>query len=301
MDLAVRQVLTGVVVVSSVVAAAVVAVLVLAYLRQESMVFFPDRHVRFTPADLGMAFEEVRLTTSDGVVVAAWWIPAPNGRGALIFCHGNAGNVGDRIGKLRLFHDLGLSVLAFDYRGYGASEGKPSEEGTARDMDAAVAHVRDAIGVPLERTVFYGESLGGAVAIEAAVRFPLAALVVESTFTSTRAMARRHYPFVPSFLVRVGYDSLSRVGALACPKLILHGPRDTIVPFEMGEALFRAAAEPKRFATLVGDHNSGGILESPEACRALAELLDAALGAGPTRTARESDPSGVLAPAPGGP
>ena len=285
--MAVRQVLTGVLALAAMVAAGLVALLGLAYFRQESLIFFPDRHVRFTPADLGMAFEDVRLETSDGVTLAAWWVPAPQGRGALIFSHGNAGNMGDRVGKLRLFHDLGLSVLAFDYRGYGASQGKPSEEGTAHDMDAAVTHVRDSRGVPLDRTVFYGESLGGAVVIEAATRFPPAALVAESTFTSARAMARRHYPFVPPALVRVGYDSLSRVRRLACPTLFLHGPADTIVPFEMGEALFRAAPEPKRFAALVGDHNSGGILESPEACRKLAEFLDAVLGVGPPRNAQE--------------
>jgi len=285
--MAVRQVLTGALALAAVMAAGLVALLGLAYFRQESLIFFPDRHVRFTPADLGMAFGDVRLETSDGVTLAAWWVPAPQGRGALIFSHGNAGNMGDRVGKLRLFHDLGLSVLAFDYRGYGASQGKPSEEGTAHDMDAAVAHVRDSRGVPLDRTVFYGESLGGAVVIEAATRFPPAALVAESTFTSARAMARRHYPFVPPALVRVGYDSLSRVRRLACPTLFLHGPADTIVPFEMGEALFRAAPEPKRFAALVGDHNSGGILESPEACRKLAELLDAVLGVGPPRNAQE--------------
>jgi fermentation-respiration switch protein FrsA (DUF1100 family) len=274
----VKQVLAGVIVLASLVVIATVALLGLAYFRQESLIFFPDRHIRLTPADLGMDFEDVRLTTSDGVVVAAWWVPAAPSRGALIFCHGNAGNVGDRVGKLRLFHDLGLSVLAFDYRGYGTSGGRPSEEGTARDMDAAVAHVRDARGIRLARTVFYGESLGGAVAVEAATRFRPAALVVESTFTSARAMARRHYPFVPPALIRVRYDSLSRVRGLACPKLILHGPRDTIVPFEMGEELLRAAPEPKRFATLPGDHNSGGILESPEAVHALAELLDAMPG-----------------------
>lgn len=285
--MAVRQVLTGALALAAVMAAGLVALLGLAFFRQESLIFFPDRHVRFTPADLGMAFEDVRLETSDGVTLAAWWVPAPHGRGALIFSHGNAGNMGDRVGKLRLFHDLGLSVLAFDYRGYGASQGKPSEEGMAHDMDAAIAHVRDSRGVPLDRTVFYGESLGGAVVIEAATRFPPAALVAESTFTSARAMARRHYPFVPPALVRVGYDSLSRVRRLACPKLFLHGPADTIVPFEMGEALFRAAPEPKRFATLVGDHNSGGILESPEACRKLAEFLDAVLGVGPPRNAQE--------------
>jgi uncharacterized protein len=280
---AVGKVLTGALVLAAVVAAAVVALLWLAYFRQESLIFFPDRHLRFTPADVGMVFEDVRLETSDGVTVAAWWIPRPSGRGALIFCHGNAGNMGDRVGKLRPFHDLGLSVLALEYRGYGASQGRPSEQGTARDMDAAVTYLRDARGIPLDRTVFYGESLGGAVVVEGATRWLPAALVAESTFTSARAMARQHYPFVPPALIRVRYDSLSRVGGLTCLKLFLHGPADTIVPFEMGEELFRAAPEPKRFATLVGDHNSGGILESPEAYWAFAALLQDALG-DPPRT-----------------
>jgi fermentation-respiration switch protein FrsA (DUF1100 family) len=275
---AVGKVLTGVLALAAVVAAALVALLALAHFRQESLIFFPDRHLRFTPADLGMIFEDVRLETSDGMKIAAWWIPRLNGRGALIFCHGNAGNMGDRVGKLRLFHDLGLSVLALEYRGYGSSQGRPSEQGTARDMDAAVTYLRDARGIPLDRTVFYGESLGGAVVIEGATGWLPAVLVAESTFTSARAMARKHYPFVPPALIRVRYDSLSRVRGLTCLKLFLHGPADTIVPFEMGEELFRAAPQPKRFATLVGDHNSGGILESPEACRAFAALLQDALG-----------------------
>jgi fermentation-respiration switch protein FrsA (DUF1100 family) len=270
-----KKVLTATVLAASLVA---VAALALAISHQESLVFFPDRNVRFTPADLGMAFEDVRLVAGDGVALGAWWIPSPRSRGALVFAHGNAGNMGDRVDKLRLFRALGLSVLAFDYRGYGRSEGRPSEGGTARDMDAAVAWVRDAKGVPLERTVFYGESLGGAVAIAAAARECPGALVVESTFTSVRDMARRHYPFVPGWLVRIGYDSRSRIAALACPKLILHGPRDSIVPFAMGEELFRAASEPKRFARLAGDHNSGGILESPEAYQAFAALLHDVLG-----------------------
>jgi uncharacterized protein len=274
----VKNVLTGSVVAASVVVLAVLALLGLAISHQEALVYFPDRMIRSTPADLGMAFEDARLVAGDGVALAAWWIPSPRSRGALIFAHGNAGNMGDRVGKLRLFQGLGLSVLAFDYRGYGRSEGRPSEDGTARDMDAAVAYVRETRGVPLERTVFYGESLGGAVAIAAAARECPGALVVESTFTSVRDLAGRHYPFVPGWLVRIGYDSRSRIAALACPKLILHGPHDTIVPFAMGEELFRAASEPKRFATLAGDHNSGGILESPEAYQAFAALLRDVLG-----------------------
>jgi len=273
-----KRVVTGTLLAAAVVALAALALLGLAFSRQGSLVYFPDRHLRLTPADLGMAFEDVRLVTADGVALSAWWIPSPRSRGALVFAHGNAGNMGDRVGKLRLFLGMGLSVMAFDYRGYGGSEGSPSEEGTARDMDAAVAHVRDVRGVPPERTIFYGESLGGAVAIAAAAKHSPGALVVESTFTSVRDLAHRHYPFVPGWLVRFGYDSRSLIATLTCPKLILHGPRDTIVPFAMGEELFRVAPEPKRFATLPGDHNSGGILESPEAFQALAALLRDVLG-----------------------
>jgi fermentation-respiration switch protein FrsA (DUF1100 family) len=270
----VKKVLTSFAVVVSALVVVVAALLGHVLLNQNSLVYFPDRHVRFTPGDLGMAFEDVHLTTSDGVSLAAWFVPARRSRGAVIFCHGNAGNMGDRVAKLRLLNDLGLSVLAFDYRGYGQSEGQPSEEGTALDMDAAVAHVVDARGVPLDRVVFYGESLGGAVAIAAATRHRPGALVLESTFTSARDMARHHYPFVPGFLVRIGFDSLTRIRTLSCPKLILHSPQDHIVPFEMGRDLFDAAPEPKYFADLVGDHNSGGILESREAFETLTAFLD---------------------------
>jgi fermentation-respiration switch protein FrsA (DUF1100 family) len=124
----------------------------------------------------------------------------------------------------------------------------------------------------------YGESLGGAVAVAAAARRPPGLLVLESTFTSAREMARRHYPFVPPALVRLGYDSLGRIDAVGCPTLILHGPHDSIVPFEMAEALFHAAPEPKYFATLDGDHNAGGIVVSRDAFEALSAFLDAYLG-----------------------
>lgn len=171
-----------------------------------------------------------------------------------------------------------MAVLAFDYRGYGSSDGSPSETGTYRDMAAAVSHLRAVRGIEPERTVYYGESLGGAVAIEAALRYRPAALVVESTFTSVRAMAAVHYPFVPGFLARrVRYDSLARVRNLRCPLLVLHGPRDSIVPYRMGRELFDAAPGPKAFADLEGDHNDGGLVASPAARTALRTFLDAHL------------------------
>jgi hypothetical protein len=271
-----RTVLIGI----GIVVLAFLGLLALLWARQEQMVFFPSRGLDTTPASLGLRFEDVKLHTSDGVELSAWWVPAASPRGAVILCHGNAGTMAHRVDKLLLFHGLGLDVLSFDYRGYGESKGTPSEQGTYLDMDAAVEHLWRARGARGERTIFWGESLGGAVATEAATRHRPALLVLESTFASIRAMVHRHYPFVPGFLAtRVRYDSLSRVGLIDCPVLLLHGPGDSIVPFTQAEALLAAARGPKWFARLEGDHNDGGILISPKAQALLRELLDTHLSA----------------------
>jgi fermentation-respiration switch protein FrsA (DUF1100 family) len=260
------------------IAAALILVIALAYFGQESLMFFPDRTLRATPALVGLQFEEVWLKAEDGIGLGAWWVEPEQARGAVVFAHGNAGNISDRLDAIRLFADLGLAVLAFDYRGYGASDGSPSEQGTYRDMEAAVAHLRSARGFGPERTVYYGESLGGAVALATAIKLPPAALVLESTFTSVRAMAAVHYPFVPGVLAtRVRYDSLARVRQVRCPLLVLHGPADTIVPYRMGRELFDAAPAPKAFADLEGDHNDGGLVVSPAVQAALRSFLDAHL------------------------
>ena len=250
-------------------------VVLLIVLGQERFVFYPARRVAETPDRIGRRWEPVRLRTDDGVELGAWWVPALHARGAAVLCHGNAGTIADRLGTIYVLGELGLSVLAFDYRGYGSSGGEPSEEGTYRDADAALRHLAAERGVPASRTVLYGESLGGAVAIEAANRHRPAALVVESTFTSARAMAAAHFPLLPGFLLRrVRYDSLARVATLRCPLLVLHAPDDTVVPYRMGRTLFDAAPGPKAFADLEGDHNDGGLLISPAAQAALRSFLD---------------------------
>jgi uncharacterized protein len=246
--------------------------------KQESLVFFPEKRFPATPTAFGLPFEEVRLHTADGVTLGAWWIPAKHPRGTLVFAHGNAGNIAYRIDKAAFFRELGLSILLFDYRGYGTSGGNPTEDGTYRDMDAAVEHVRSARGFSTGKTLFWGESIGAAVAVEAVTRHPCGGLVLESGFTSLPAMAKAVYPRVPGFLVRMRYDSLARIPAVKAPKLILHGPVDDIVPYAMGRSLFDAATGSRRFADLRGGHNDGGILASPEAQEALREFLDEVLG-----------------------
>lgn len=243
------------------------------FFRQESYVFFPEKGLTATPKTFGMAYEDLWFQTEDGLSIHGWSIPAHPSRALLLFFHGNAGTLSHRVEKIRLFHDWGFHVLAVDYRGYGESAGSPSEEGTYADARAVLAEALKRCGAaPL---VFYGESLGGAVAAELATRHLPRALVLESTFTSVPEMARRLYPWLPvSPLVRIRYDTLKRLRRLPCPLAVLHSPADEIVPYAMGEALFEAARGPKVLLRLAGGHNDGGILVTPEAAEGLKRFLD---------------------------
>lgn len=226
---------------------------------ENASIFYPNRAIRHTPTEIGLAFEDVFLKTEDGVTIHGWFIPVPHPKGTLIFLHGNAGNIGDRLEKIQLFHSLGLNVLIVDYRGYGKSHGRPSEEGVYKDALAAYDHLSRRPGIEPERIFAYGASLGGAVAIDLATKRTLAGLMVDSTFSSAVDMAKRMYPFIPSFLVRSKFDSVGKVRDMRIPKLFIHSPEDDIVPFEMGGKLYQAAAEPKAFLETAGDHNYGHV------------------------------------------
>jgi uncharacterized protein len=213
-----------------------------------SLLFFPAREVRATPAQAGIASVEVAIETEDSERLHGWWIPARPGpvRGHVLLCHGNAGNIGDRVRHAALLCAAGLDVLLFDYRGYGRSTGRPSELGTYRDAHAAREALLARPHVRPDRVIYLGESLGGAVALDLALDHPPAGLVLMSTFTSVRDMARRHYPMLPPRLVPDAYPNLRRVHDLRAPLLVLHGDNDAIVPLFHAEALYEAAPEPKR-------------------------------------------------------
>ncbi len=164
----------------------------------------------------------------------------------MLLFHGNAGNVCDRLPHAQLLVAAGFDVLVFDYRGYGRSSGKPSEQGTYRDARAAHAALLAQPGVDRARVFYLGESLGGAVALALALERPPAGLVLQSAFAGVREMARVHYPFIPPALVPDAYPSLRLIRGLAAPLLVLHGERDDIVPPSQGRALFEAAPEPKQ-------------------------------------------------------
>jgi fermentation-respiration switch protein FrsA (DUF1100 family) len=235
------------------------------FLRQSHYVYFPTRDLLATPADVGLDFEDLELRTTDGETIHAWYVPAGPGAVTLLDCHGNGGNIGDRVATIRLFHDLGLSVLIFDYRGYGRSSGKPGEAGTYRDAEAAWRHLTERRGVPAGEIVVFGRSLGGAVATWLAAEHTPAALIVESAFSSLPDMAQESYPYLPARLFcRFRYDNAARIRQVRCPVLVAHSPEDEMIPFDQGRAVFNAARSPKEFFPLEGDHN-GGFLAKGEA------------------------------------
>ena len=239
----------------------------------DRMVYFPTRaHDGGTPDGLGLAYEDVELTASDGVRLHAWFVPG-DARRTLLFLHGNAGNISHRLDKLAVFSDLGADVLLLDYRGYGRSTGTPDEEGTYRDAQAAYDWLR-ARGVPVGRLVVYGESLGGPIATDLAARQPLGGLILESAPSSIVEVARYHYPFLPvGLFLSAHYDALGRIGRVRAPVLILHSPGDEIVPFAMAEALYAAANDPKQLVRLRGGHNDNFAIAAEIYRAALDEFL----------------------------
>ena len=185
-------------------------VCLLAFIFQPSLVFFPDRRMGATPAQLGVRYKDVFFDTEDGVKLNGWYIPTESARGVLVFCHGNAANISNRLESIQIFLELGLSVFIFDYRGYGRSDGKISEAGTYLDARAAVDYLLTEEGVPADRLILFGRSLGAAVAVELATRRRPRALILESAFTSIADVGQRTYPFLPvKWLSRIKYDSTS--------------------------------------------------------------------------------------------
>lgn len=232
------------------------------FLFQSRLLYYPNlpsRAVVATPERAGLVYESVEIVTEDGVRLDGWFVPAAGqARGVLLFFHGNAGNISHRLDSLRIFHDLGLAVLIFDYRGYGRSEGTVSEQGTYLDAEAAWRHLTEARGIPEKNIVLFGRSLGAAIAAHLAARHEPGALIMESAFTSVPDLAARFYRVYPArWLSRYRYDAKTSLASVTCPVLIVHSPDDEIIPFDEGRALFAAAKEPKRFLELRGGHNDG--------------------------------------------
>jgi fermentation-respiration switch protein FrsA (DUF1100 family) len=237
---------------------------VMLYFLQERMVFLariPGRTLEATPHDAGFDYDDVTVTTDDGVSLHGWYVPAADPRGTVLFLHGNAGNISHRLDSIAIFRELALDTFIIDYRGYGQSEGKTSEEGTYRDAEAAWQYLVGERGANPGKIIIFGRSIGGAVAAWLASRHQAAALVVESSFTSAVDVASRIYPFMPVRLItRLKYPVSNYVANARSPVLVVHSRDDEILPYAMGQSLYEAAPPPKAFLELRGGHNDAFIL-----------------------------------------
>ncbi len=222
----------------------------------DGIIFQPSPGVDLRPAQVGLTGEDVFLDVGDDMKIHGFWLPAEDATRALLFLHGNGGNASHRLPNAAELVALGTHVLILDYRGYGLSDGKPSEAGVYADARAGLAHLIQDRGIPEDRIFVFGRSLGGAVAVDLVQDRAVAGLILESTFTSVSAMAASLLPPAAPFL-RGRFDSKSKIAALRVPLLCFHGDRDEIVPYKLGRQLFEAAPDPKAFETLEGaGHNN---------------------------------------------
>jgi fermentation-respiration switch protein FrsA (DUF1100 family) len=226
---------------------------------EHRQVYHPTTAWVATGAELNRAWEDVSFTAADGTRLNGWFFPAatnsPRRQLVVLHCHGNGGNISHRLAVADALLGTGVNVFLFDYRGYGRSAGRPSEEGTYRDAEGASAWLRGR-GFAATNIIVFGESLGGAVATELARREPVGGLVLQSTFTSIPDIGAELFPWLPvRWLARIHYDTRAKLPAIHVPVLVMHSRADTLVPFHHAEQNFAAANEPKLLIDLAGDHN----------------------------------------------
>ncbi|MFH0732977.1 MAG: alpha/beta hydrolase [Candidatus Omnitrophota bacterium] len=253
----------------------IIVVILTTYIRyiEGRSIFFPMKRMEFTPDFANLPYEDVYITTQDNVKINGWFIPGDNAKYTLLFCHGNAGNISHRLEKIIILRDIGVNIFIIDYRGYGNSEGSPSEKGLYIDARAAYDYLVNTRKNAPENIIIYGESLGGAVAVDLASKVKAGALIAEGTFSSARDMAKKMYPFLPALVFSSRLDSVSKIKKVGAPKLFIHSKNDEIVPFILAIKLYNAAGEPKDMIELFGGHNTYHIDSKNKYISSIAKFL----------------------------
>jgi fermentation-respiration switch protein FrsA (DUF1100 family) len=248
------------------------------WLMQRRLIYFPDRSVPPTAGDVVPGAQDVTLRTADGLRLTAWLV-RPRGadrRVGILVAPGNAGNRLARAPLVAALADQGQTVLLLEYRGYGGNPGRPTEAGLAQDVRAARAYLIDEAGVPQDRLIYYGESLGAAVVVALAAEHPPAGLVLRSPFTDLAAVGREHYPFLPvRLLLRDRFPVTDPVSRVQAPTVVVYGTADSIVPPAQSIAVAKAAAGPVRLIAVDGaDHNDAALLTGGQLLAAIRDLSD---------------------------
>ncbi len=238
------------------------------YTAQTRLIYLPTKEWVLTPTDRAMAYDEVWLTTSDGVRLSGWFVSAEENKGTILLFHGNGGNISFFLNYLTVFRAMGFNTFIIDYRGYGHSEGSPTEEGTYLDAESAWNYLVTERQISPTKIVLFGFSLGGGVAAWLAQKHPPQVLILQSTFTSAVDVAAEQYSLMPvRLLANIRYDTLSRLPQINCPVFIVHGRNDEVIPFNHAEQLFKVAHEPKEFLEFDGQHNTNWLADSSNVLR----------------------------------
>ncbi len=246
----------------------------LAFALQTKMVFPGGRDLWCTPAERGWDYEEVTLDVG-GEKTDAWLIPVPNSRGMVLFSHGNAGTIADRLDSIEFFRKLGLDVFIYDYGGYGKSSGKPSEKRCYADVRAAWRYLTQERGIAPSRILLFGRSLGGAVTADLAAEVKPGGIILESTFLAAGRIGKEIFPWFPVRLfLRYRFDTASKIGRFRAPLLMVHSPEDELIPYHHGKELFELAPEPKQFLEIHGPHSDGFWMSGEVYGAGLAKFLD---------------------------
>lgn len=243
-------------------------------------VYKPTAGITKTPELVGLRFDDVDFMTEDGHALHGWWLDHPSARGTVLYCHGNGGNLGDRLEVLEYVHRLQMNVFAFDYRGYGRSRGVPTENGTYRDARAAYEVVRAKYGhVNQPPVILYGRSLGASIALQLASDKKVRGVIVEGGFESIRAMAKQRYAALPVHrFCTMQYNTLKKIKKISVPVLVAHSIDDELIPMSHSKNLFDAAPEPKTFVELRGSHDQIGWSTTSGYWEATKRFIDQALG-----------------------
>lgn len=229
---------------------------------QEKLIFPAPRTVFRTPASQGWPFDKVTLPV-DGETTEGWFVPLDGARGTVLFSHGNGENIANTIGQVVILRELGFNALVYDYGGYGASTGSPSETRCYDDIRAMWEYLTKTRGLPANSIVLHGRSLGGGPTTQLAIEVNPAAVILESTFRSITRMANARFPLVPAgMFLRHKFDNESKIGRIAAPLLVIHSREDGVVPYAQGRSLFeQATTKHKEFLEIRGDHNEGFIVD----------------------------------------
>lgn len=240
---------------------------------QRMIVFPATKEMVWSPGDEGWTYQNVTVSV-DGCTTHGWYITVPESRGTVLYSHGNGGNISDRMEGIEVWRGLGFDVLIYDYGGYGNSTGKASEQRCYKDVRTMWRWLTEEQGIPRDRILLFGRSLGGAVAADLAAEVTPGAVILESTFASAVALGKEAFPFLPvNLLLRHRFETKDKIGRISAPLLVVHSPGDDIVPYHHGEALFKMAPEPKTFLEISGSHNDGYMESGEQYLRGLRDFL----------------------------